>query len=35
MSTLNPIVSEWIYLAQMDYDHALKSANTFHSILFL
>jgi len=30
MSTLNPIVSEWIYLAQMDYDHASKSATTFY-----
>jgi HEPN domain-containing protein len=30
MSTNNPIVGEWMYLAQMDYDHALKSANTFH-----
>ena len=30
MSTNNTIVGEWIYLAQMDYDHALKSANTFH-----
>jgi len=30
MNTNNTIVGEWIYLAQMDYDHALKSANTFH-----
>jgi len=30
MSTNNTIVGEWIYLAQMDYDYALKSANTFH-----
>jgi len=30
MSTNNPIIGEWIYLAQMDYDHALKSANTFY-----
>ncbi|MDR2592812.1 MAG: HEPN domain-containing protein [Chitinispirillales bacterium] len=30
MSTNNAIVGEWIYLAQMDYDYALKSANTFH-----
>ena len=30
MNTNNNMVGEWIYLAQMDYDHALKSANTFH-----
>jgi HEPN domain-containing protein len=30
MNTNNPIVGEWIYLAQMDYDHALKSADTFY-----
>jgi HEPN domain-containing protein len=30
MNTNSPIVGEWIYLAQMDYDHALKSADTFH-----
>jgi len=32
MSAPNPIVNEWIYLAQMDYDHALKSSNTFHPV---
>jgi len=30
MNTGNPVVNEWIYLAQMDYDHASKSAATFH-----
>jgi len=30
MNTSNPIVGEWVYLAQMDYDYALKSADTFH-----
>jgi HEPN domain-containing protein len=30
MNTNNPIVGEWIYLAQMDYDYALKSADTFY-----
>ncbi|GBU20522.1 hypothetical protein R80B4_00400 [Fibrobacteres bacterium R8-0-B4] len=30
MNANNPVVGEWIYLAQMDYDHASKSAETFH-----
>jgi HEPN domain-containing protein len=32
MNTNNPVVGEWIYLAQMDYDYALKSAETFHPV---
>jgi HEPN domain-containing protein len=32
MSTNNPVVNEWIYFAQMDYDHAFKSARTFHPV---